>query len=74
MYDEKFDTLTKFEQAMVVPESEFSGVRKALQRYLSNKGLRDKVSMRQKKDLRTKFYTVWLVNEPPQVTIPRSKK
>jgi hypothetical protein len=32
------------------------------------------VSMRQKKDHKTKSYTIWLVNEPPQVVIPRGKK
>jgi hypothetical protein len=46
-------------------------MRKALQRYLDNKGLRSTVSMRQKKDHKTKSYTIWLINEPPQVVIPR---
>jgi hypothetical protein len=33
--------------------------------------MRGKVSMRQKKDYKTKTYTIWLVNEPPQVVIKR---
>lgn len=74
LHDDKFDKLAKFDQALKVPEHEFGGMRKALQRYLDNKGLRKKVSMRQKKDYKTKSYTIWLVNEPPQVVIPRSKK
>ena len=73
LHDAKFDKLAKFDQALKVPEYEFGGMRKALQRYLDNKGLRQKVSMRQKKDYKTKSYTIWLVNEPPQVVIPRSK-
>jgi hypothetical protein len=74
LHDDKFDKLADFKQALKVPEHEFGGMRKALQRYLDNKGLRKTASMRQKKDYKTKSYTIWLVNEPPQVVIPRSKK
>lgn len=74
LHDDKFDKLAKFDQALKVPEYEFGGMRKALQRYLDNHDLRKTVSMRQKKDYKTKSYTIWLVNEPPQVVIPRSKK
>jgi hypothetical protein len=73
-HDDKFEKLMDFKQALKVPEHDFGGMRKALQRFLDNKGLRKQVSMRQKKDHRTKSYTIWLVNEPPQVVIPRSKK
>jgi hypothetical protein len=38
---------------------------------LDNKGLRATVTMRQRKDHRTKSYTIWLANEPPQVHIKR---
>ena len=72
-HDAKFDKLMDFKQALLVPEHEFGGMRKALQRYLDNNGLRKTVSMRQLKDHRTKSYTIWVVNEPPQVVIPRSK-
>ena len=51
-----------------------AAMRKALQRFLDNHGLRKTVSMRQKKDYKTKSYTIWLINEPPQVVIPRGKK
>jgi hypothetical protein len=68
LHDDKFDKLVDFKQALKVPEHEFGGMRKALQRYLDNHGLR------QKKDYKTKSYTIWLVNEPPQVVIPRNKK
>lgn len=74
LHDDKFDKLIDFKQALLVPENEFGGMRKALQRYLDNKGLRQQVSMRQKKDYKTKSYTIWLVNEPPKVVIPRGKK
>lgn len=73
-HDDKFEKLLGFKEALSVPEYEFGGMRKALQRFLDNKGLRNQVSMRQLKDHRTKSYTIWLVNEPPQVVIPRSKK
>ena len=74
LHDEKFDKLMDFKQALKLPEYEYGGVRKALQRYLDNRGLRKTTSMRQKKDYKTKSYTIWLVNEPPKVVIPRSKK
>jgi hypothetical protein len=74
LHDDKFDKLMDFKQALLVPEHEFGGMRKALQRYLDNKGLRQQVSMRQKKDYKTKSYTIWLVNQPPQVVIPKGKK
>ena len=74
LHDEEFKKLLNFKQAMRVPEFQFGGMRKSLQRFLDNRGLRQKVSMRQKKDYKTKSYTIWLVNEPPQVVIPRSKK
>jgi hypothetical protein len=74
LYDEKFDKLVNFDQALKVPEYEFGGMRKALQRYLDNKGLRKTVSMRQKKDHKTKSYTIWLINEPPQAVVPRGDK
>ena len=32
------------------------------------------VTMRQRKDHRTKSYTIWLANEPPQVHIKRKEK
>jgi hypothetical protein len=73
-HDAKFEKLLDFKQALRVPEHEFGGMRKALQRFLDNKSLRQQVSMRQLKDHKTKSYSIWLVNEPPQVVIPRSKK
>lgn len=73
LYDEKFHTLMKFDQALNVPEIQFDSIRKSLQRYLENRDLRQKVSIRQFKDSKTKSYTVWLVNEPPKVRIPRGK-
>jgi hypothetical protein len=73
LHDEKFHTLMKFDQALKVPEVEFDSVRKSLQRYLENRDLRQKVSIRQFKDSKTKSFTIWLVNEPPKVRIPRGK-
>jgi hypothetical protein len=74
LHDERFDKLMDFKQALKVPEHSFGGMRKALQRYIDNHGLRKKVSMRQKKDYKTKSYTIWLVNEPPKAVTPRSEK
>jgi len=73
LHDAKFETLLDFKQALRVPEHEFGGMRKALQRFLDNKGKRQQVSMRQMKDHKTKSYMLWLVNEPPQVVIPRRR-
>jgi hypothetical protein len=73
-HDAKFEKLLGFKEALSVPERDFGGMRKALQRFLDNKGLRKTVSMRQLKDHKTKSYTLWLVNEPPQVVIPRRNK
>lgn len=64
-YDLHFDHLLKFEQAMQMPEHEFEGVRKAATRFLQNKGLTDTISVRQKKDHRTKTYLLWFINQPP---------
>lgn len=72
-HDELFAVLLYFDQALLVPEHEFGGMRKSLQRFLENRGLRDAVTMRQRKDHRTKSYTLWLANEPPQVRIPRKE-
>ena len=71
LHDEKFHTLMKFDKALSVPEGQFDSVRKSLQRYLENRDLRKTVSIRQHKDVKTKSFTIWLVNEPPQVVIPR---
>jgi hypothetical protein len=70
-HDAKFTTLLDFKQALLVPEHEFGGMRKALQRFLDNRNLRASVTMRQRKDHRTKSYTIWLADEPPQVHIKR---
>jgi hypothetical protein len=73
LHDEKFHKLMDFDQALKVPEDDFDSVRKSLQRYLDNRDLRQKVSIRQFKDSKTKSFTIWLVNEPPKVRIPRGK-
>lgn len=70
-YDEKFLKLLKFEQALLIPEHGYDSVRRSMQRFLINHGLKDKVSFRQRKDHRTKSYTIWLVNEPPQARTTR---
>lgn len=73
-HDAKFERLLNFKEALSVPEHDFGGMRKALQRFLDNRKLRGKVSMRQLKDHRTKSYTLWLANEPPQVIPPNKKR
>jgi hypothetical protein len=72
LHDDKFDKLIGFDTALVVHENDMGGMRKSLQRYLRNKEMSQKASMRQLKDHKTKSYTIWLVNEPPQ--LPRSKQ
>lgn len=73
-HDDKFQKLLDFEQALSMPEAEFQAVRKALQRFMDNRGLRQQVTIRQHKDYKTKTYMIWLANEPPKVVIPRSKQ
>ena len=70
-HDAKFTTLLDFKQALQVPEHDFEGVRKALVRFIANRNLKSTISMRQKKDHRTKTYTIWLVDEPPQGVLKR---
>lgn len=70
-HDAKFTTLLDFKQALLIPEQDYDSVRRSMQRFLINRGLKDKVSFRQRKDHRTKSYTVWLADEPPQVHIKR---
>ena len=72
-HDDKFEKLLGFKEALSVPERDFGGMRKALQRFIDNKGLRRTVSVRQLKDHKTKSFTLWLVNEPPQVVPPNKK-
>lgn len=72
-HDAKFTTLLDFKQALLVPEHEFEGVRKAMTRFIHNKNLVGKVTVRQRKDHRTKSYTLWLADEPPQERTPRTK-
>ena len=69
-YDEHFEKLMDFKEAMQVPENDFSLIRKAITRFLTFRGLTDSVSVRQMKDHRTKTYLIWLANEPP---LKRSK-
>lgn len=66
MYDEHFKKLLTFKEAMQVPEHEFEAVRKAVSRFLRFRSLEKSVSVRQKKDHRTKTYLIWLLNQPPQ--------
>lgn len=72
-HDAKFTTLLDFKQALLIPEHEFEGVRKAMTRFIYNKNLVGKVTVRQRKDHRTKSYTLWLADEPPQERTPRTK-
>ncbi len=72
-HDEKFEKLLEFKQALRVPDDEFQGVRKALHRFMQNKGLSKIHAVRQCKDYRTKSYSLWLVETPP-VLRPRPKR
>lgn len=65
-YDVHLEKLLAFSEAMQIPESEFQSVRKALTRFLRFRKLDKAVSVRQKKDHRTKTYLLWIVNQPPQ--------
>ena len=71
MYDEKLQTLMEFKQALQMPEHEFESVRKAATRFLQFRELDKTISVRQKKDHRTKTYLLWFVNTPPAGRTPR---
>lgn len=71
--DAKFKKLLDFKQALQLPEHEFDSIRRQLQRFMDNQGIRGTASVRQHKDHKTKTYTLWLVNEPPKVRIPSKK-
>ena len=73
LHDAEFKKLLNFKQALRIPEHEFGGIRKALQRFLDNHQLRQKVSMRQKKDHRTKTNTICQDDDPPQEVIKRKE-
>jgi len=70
IYDEHFEKLLDFKQAMEIPEDQFQAVRKALGRFLVYRGIKDKCSIRQMKHARTKTYALWMTNQP---TKSRSK-
>ena len=72
-HDEKFEKLLEFKQALQIPDDEFQAVRKALHRFMENKGLTKVHAVRQYKDHRTKSYSLWLVETPP-IPRPRPKK
>jgi len=65
MYDQHFTKLLEFAEAMQVPDHEFEAVRKAATRFLTFRELSAKVSVRQKKDHRTKTYMIWFLDQPP---------
>lgn len=65
-YDEHFVKLLDFKQAMRVPEEEFTAVRVAIRRFMSNHNISDTCAVRQMKEHATKTYTIWLVNVPPK--------
>lgn len=72
--DAKFEKLLDFEQAIQLPEHEFDSIRRQLQQFMINRGIRATASVRQYKDHKTKTYTLWLVNEPPKVRVSPKKK
>lgn len=71
IYDEHFERLLDFEQAMQIPEDQFHAVRRALGRFLVYRDIKDKCSIRQMKHPKTKTYALWISNQPTQ---SRSKK
>ena len=71
VYDDKFQKILDFKQAIQIPLHEFNGIRTALQRYLIRNDMRAITSIRQLKDSRNSTYTLWLVNAPPEPLIHR---
>ena len=66
IYDEHFEKLLDFKQAMEIPEDHFHAVRKAMGRFLVYRGIRDKCSVRQMKHTHNKTYSLWLANKTPR--------
>ena len=70
-YDEYFNQLLDFKQAMQIPEDEFQAILKAMGRFLVNNKLGNTCAIRQKKDPRTRTYFMWIVNTPPKTRIKK---
>lgn len=58
-YDDKFDAMISDRRAIRMPEDEFDSVRKAAFRFLEFRGLKGKLAIRQRKDAKTRSYTIW---------------
>ena len=62
-YDDWFDHMREEGEAIQIPEAEFSKMRKAAFRYLEFRGLIGSVSVRQRKDARSKTYVIWFADK-----------
>lgn len=66
-YDAHFERLMENnEEALRMPYDEFAAMKKAMQRYIDNKGMRGQVLIRQHKDVRTKTYLLWFTQAEAQ--------
>lgn len=62
-YDDWFNHMREEGEAIQIPEDEFDKMRKAAFRYLEFNKLISTVSVRQRKDARTKTYVIWFADK-----------
>lgn len=58
-YDDWFNSMIICSQAAQIPEDELEAMKKAAFRFMQFNDLKEKLSFRQKKDVKTKTYVVW---------------
>ena len=59
-YDDDFIKLLDFNSAIESTEDGFEILRRALQRYVVNQGIKEKVRIRRQTDRKTRLVTMWL--------------
>ena len=59
-YDAEFNKLLKMQSALEFPERNYQSIRRALQRFIINRDLRGKVSVRKSIKRETRDVVVWL--------------
>jgi hypothetical protein len=59
-YDEQFEKLLTFKTGIESTEDGFEILRRAMQRFVENRGIKQKVSIRRQIDKKTRMVTLWL--------------
>lgn len=65
-YDDEFEKLLEFKSGIESTEEGFETLRRALQRFIGFRDLKEKVSLRRHIDRKTRMVTIWL--EPKEKT------